>query len=637
MIAAFLIAIGLNRSSSEITNEREDRNMSALRQAKAALISYAANEGWQDYKGQASDQPGGLPCPDTSTNNGTSPGICSNAANRVGRLPFASIGADDLKDASGERLWYAVSSNFYKKSGVGGNVINSDSQGLLTVQGSAPTNNVVAIVFAPGAPVLDSTMGAIQDRNGLNVFRIASYLENFTVGTNDYTFASIAHADSTANDRLLVITQAELMAAVEPVVAARIERDIKPVLNNYSSEWGWDSTGTTLLGAFPFPALFALTSAGPGDNSNSPSTPPKPRLPSAYQGDPSQTSGLLPITTSLSYPWTGPGLGSVTLVGGICDGKTPAQGPNCPQNLSCGTDSNTPPGWKCTFRVEDPFNNPRFQIAARIDANAGISFPKLPNTADVIGIDNDTGSPMTFSSPTIRGTLSGSGVGTVFFEATWAFSDTNHHDVSITLPGIVVSSSISTSNIPVSSASNASPIRITTSIAHGLFTGARVNISGVTGNGAANGDWTISVVDSTRFTLNGSSGTGAGSGGAVTLATAWFVANEWYRQTYYSLSPGYLPGGAGSCVSRPTPPTSAGSPSCLLVNNLSANYAPFNNKQAILILAGRALNGSNRPSSLPNDYLEDANQTAHSPVPYAYEHGAGAPTSINDRVVVIAP
>jgi len=146
LFAAFLIASALNFTSAGNTNEREDRSMSALRKAKAALIAYAASEQWQAYKFQTTNQPGGLPCPDNN-DTGVSPGICPAAADRVGRLPWATIGSEDLRDASGERLWYAVSSNFYKNAA---NIINSDTPGLLTVTGAAPASNVVAVVIAPG-------------------------------------------------------------------------------------------------------------------------------------------------------------------------------------------------------------------------------------------------------------------------------------------------------------------------------------------------------------------------------------------------------------------------------------------------------------------------------------------------------
>ncbi len=42
LFSAFLIASALNFTSAGISNEREQRSMNALRQAKAALIAYAA-------------------------------------------------------------------------------------------------------------------------------------------------------------------------------------------------------------------------------------------------------------------------------------------------------------------------------------------------------------------------------------------------------------------------------------------------------------------------------------------------------------------------------------------------------------------------------------------------------------------
>ena len=65
---------------------------------------------------------------------------------------------------------------------------------------------------------------------------------------------------------------------------------------------------------------------------------------------------------------------------------------------------------------------------------------------------------------------------------------------------------------PLTSASNTSPIVITAT-GHGLKTGDTVKVEGVTGNDGANGDFTITRVDESRFSLNGSKGTGAGTGG----------------------------------------------------------------------------------------------------------------------------
>ena len=160
LMSAYLIANALNATGSGL--EREQRSMNALREAKAALIAYAANEYWQEYKGQATDQPGALPCPDilhngTEAEEGDSDCVTPLNASLIGRLPFKTIGANDLRDASGERLWYVLSANFRK----GTTIINSDTQpcdtpacdpgeAQLTVVGTAPASNVVAVLFAPG-------------------------------------------------------------------------------------------------------------------------------------------------------------------------------------------------------------------------------------------------------------------------------------------------------------------------------------------------------------------------------------------------------------------------------------------------------------------------------------------------------
>lgn len=70
--------------------------------------------------------------------------------------------------------------------------------------------------------------------------------------------------------------------------------------------------------------------------------------------------------------------------------------------------------------------------------------------------------------------------------------------------------------LTVTGATNATPIEVTVSAPHGLLTGDRVSIVNVQGNLATNGAWTITVTSSTKFTLNGSVGSGAWtSGGGV--------------------------------------------------------------------------------------------------------------------------
>lgn len=66
----------------------------------------------------------------------------------------------------------------------------------------------------------------------------------------------------------------------------------------------------------------------------------------------------------------------------------------------------------------------------------------------------------------------------------------------------------------ITNATNATPIVITTSNAHGLVAGQRVMVAGVQGNTAANGTWIVGSTTSTTFQLlrfDGTSTTGNGA------------------------------------------------------------------------------------------------------------------------------
>jgi hypothetical protein len=83
---------------------------------------------------------------------------------------------------------------------------------------------------------------------------------------------------------------------------------------------------------------------------------------------------------------------------------------------------------------------------------------------------------------------------------------------------LLVATGLSIAGTSVSGATNASPIAIATSTPHGLSTGGQVAIDAVHGNLAANGYWVVTVVDTTHFTLNGSTGSGAYTSGGTVYA-----------------------------------------------------------------------------------------------------------------------
>ena len=97
---------------------------------------------------------------------------------------------------------------------------------------------------------------------------------------------------------------------------------------------------------------------------------------------------------------------------------------------------------------------------------------------------------------------------------------------SVTIAGNTSALEINTySNKTITGATNASPIVITTDGPNVFWNGATLVIHGVTGNTAANGTWAITPLTSTTFSLNGSAGNGAYTGGgrADVRATRYVV------------------------------------------------------------------------------------------------------------------
>ena len=108
--------------------------------------------------------------------------------------------------------------------------------------------------------------------------------------------------------------------------------------------------------------------------------------------------------------------------------------------------------------------------------------------------------------------------------------------------------------------------------------------------------------------------------------TGWFMRNEWYRVLYYAAAQTTTP------AALPTAPACTPGTNCVTVSNLT----PANNKRAILILTGRSINASARPSSTLADYLEFGNATGsfeRQPVSTAVDAALKKP--FNDRVVVV--
>lgn len=109
LLAAFM-AVELRTLDAVAERDRATERSLAL--AREALVAYATDRPINAMVG-----PGYLPCPDLD-GDGWAEATCgsqngdSGQAQRLGRLPWKTLGVPDLRDGHGERLWYAVSSKY---------------------------------------------------------------------------------------------------------------------------------------------------------------------------------------------------------------------------------------------------------------------------------------------------------------------------------------------------------------------------------------------------------------------------------------------------------------------------------------------------------------------------------------------
>jgi type II secretory pathway pseudopilin PulG len=269
LIFALLLILGLlsaffgQLNSASQTAQRDQITNDALAQAKQALIGYAASVQLNPTR------PGDLPCPDNHSPGSILEGTPSTPCNgnALGRLPWKTLGLPDLRDGSGERLWYAVSINFKNSTRTTcsppGQVgcLNSDTLGTITVRNSNGTiiNNgtnstaAIAVIIAPGG-TLTRQDGVNQVRDSANAITAINYLdigngEDNAVFINSDTDGFIngivrdASNNTIVNDRVLAITTDNLI----PVLEQRVAGEVLICLTEYAKK-------TQNLGRYPWAA-----------------------------------------------------------------------------------------------------------------------------------------------------------------------------------------------------------------------------------------------------------------------------------------------------------------------------------------------------------------------------------------------
>lgn len=142
------------------------KTITSLALAQQALLAYSHQSLGLTQCESNCPRPGDLPCPDRN-NDGVAEGSCSNTA-RLGRLPWKTLGIGDVRDGSGERLWYAVSERY--KNNPRPWPLNLDTPGTWSVLSAGSVlwdatqgTGVVAVLIAPMQPIVRED-GWVQQR-----------------------------------------------------------------------------------------------------------------------------------------------------------------------------------------------------------------------------------------------------------------------------------------------------------------------------------------------------------------------------------------------------------------------------------------------------------------------------------------
>ncbi len=255
---------------ARIRIERDKKTSLALAEAKAALIGFATRSG----VATGAARPGELPCPD-SNNNGTANAPC--VANVIGRLPWSTLGIDDLRDGYGERLWYAVSSNY--ENSTRATPLNSETLGTITLRNTSGLiiNNgsigsgLVAVIFSVGPPIrrqdaVNQLRSAANQNNPTHYLDVALGEDNrnfINSNVNGFIQGPILDANGgiVLNDKIITISYNDIIEPVEKRVIAAVSNALldfycAPDSANYVNKSCDGATGNQF---YPNPALFSDT------------------------------------------------------------------------------------------------------------------------------------------------------------------------------------------------------------------------------------------------------------------------------------------------------------------------------------------------------------------------------------------
>jgi hypothetical protein len=273
-LAAAFAAVALVSALAPYAS-RDAESDRALAQAREALVAYAADRNITAWVG-----PGYLPCPDLDDDGWAEPTCGSQSGDsgqeqRLGRLPWKTLGLADLRDGYGERLWYAVSSKHkgllncaqsracldMTPDSALGTITVRDATGTLVHDGTSidlyavDRTGAAAVLIAPGPPLKRLGAAVEQQRGCTSKCDPRDYLDKAPEGaragednadfidrndaagrarnTNGFIQGPVFAADGrvAVNDRLSVIAYRDLM----PRVMRRIALEVAQCLRFYAS------------------------------------------------------------------------------------------------------------------------------------------------------------------------------------------------------------------------------------------------------------------------------------------------------------------------------------------------------------------------------------------------------------------
>lgn len=269
--------VWVTRTSPMTANQRAmQQTQAALALAQQALLGYALQTLIPSPPKACNSnckRPGDLPCPDRN-NDGIAESSCQTVGSRLGRLPWRTLGIGDVRDASGARLWYAVSDAY--KNNVRKLPLNLDTPGswsLATPAGltwdATTGSGLVAVLIAPMQP-LQRTDGWLQQRDAASVAEPKHYLDRWADDDNamatEWTQHGFVMAPSSQrfNDVVWPVTASRMHQAMQAQVLAELSNllDCLPAdCGRYPQAAALTDTGCLGTGSVPTGQCLPATTA----------------------------------------------------------------------------------------------------------------------------------------------------------------------------------------------------------------------------------------------------------------------------------------------------------------------------------------------------------------------------------------